>query len=658
MIVQFFNYGSGLSKGPLDYLLGKDRAREHAKILSGDEYEVAGLIDSSPYTKKYTSGCLSFYENDLTDEAKNELMRKFEQCLFPGMHPSQYRVLWIEHKDKLNEETGERRLELNFLIPNVEIQTGQRLQPFYHESDLSRVDLFKKVTNYEYGLRDPNDPEHQQATTLKKNLPKKIKEFREKLDYYAEQEVIEGGISDRESMKKWLVELGYEITKEAPLSISIKNPYGDEKRPIRLTGEIYEQNFRAGAEGTSIKAEASARYRAEARERYEADLQRYRDHLEGKGEYLKQKYQQRDAELEKAGQPSHERARDPNFEQQRISEKTAEQSHERDYRANYNRQEDVAESTYTSNERTSGSPQEASREFTGELARVEPLASRDSTASDFEKRPYYLNFSVDFSSLYSSYCDRQSWLSKQRKIQRVARLESKERLGRSEIGRSPESTNYEQTRSTEKISSTQIQGLSDDELRNAVIEDHRRTAAAIEAATAAAGAAADTARRSLTTFEEAEANHRRVRELRSILDKEEQQVGGDDRILSTDNKENVRADYFRAFFRGFTCRIRGTFKDAFDEVSQFFRPGKGGERLDIQHVAENSASRAREADKSYQAGNTKGAWLDQARNAAGIGSVKEIDFGTILKALDALDQRKELHAKQRDETESNLRLDF
>ena len=50
-----------MSKGPLDYLLGKDRQRDHAKILSGNEQEIAGLIDSSPYAKKYTSGCLSFW---------------------------------------------------------------------------------------------------------------------------------------------------------------------------------------------------------------------------------------------------------------------------------------------------------------------------------------------------------------------------------------------------------------------------------------------------------------------------------------------------------------------------------------------------------------------------------------------------------------------
>lgn len=178
MIVQFFRYGNGMSKGPLDYLLGKDRKREFANVLQGNEQEIAGLIDSSPYAKKYTSGCLSFYEGDLSQEAKHTIMADFEKCLFPGMNPDQYRILWIEHKDKVNEETNERRLELNFLIPNTEIITGQRLQPFFHKSDLSRVDLFKKITNFAYDLHNPDDPLFQQAITSKKSLPKAVAEIK------------------------------------------------------------------------------------------------------------------------------------------------------------------------------------------------------------------------------------------------------------------------------------------------------------------------------------------------------------------------------------------------------------------------------------------------------------------------------------------------
>lgn len=644
MIVEFFRYGAGLSKGPLDYFLGKKRDREHAKILSGNEQEVAGLIDSSPFAKKYTSGCLSFYESDLSDEAKRKIMADFEHCLFPGMSSDQYRVLWIEHRDKINEETGERRLELNFLIPNTEILTGNRLQPFYHEADMPRVDLFKKIINFEHQLHDPDDPMFRQDIKTKKSLPKNTADIKRVLDVAAKKQIEEGFITDRESMKQWLIDLGLDVTKETAKAISIKNPYGDENsRPIRLEGAIYEQNFRFGAEGDSLTAEASERYRREARKRYRENLQRYAEQIDGKIREFQQKYQQRDAELEKAGHASHERAKDPNLDQQGGVEKSAERSHERDYRADYNRQEDVAESTYTSNQRTSGSPPEASRELTGELAKVEPLASRDSTASDFEKSPYYLNFSVDFSSLYSSYCDRQSWLSKQRKIQRVARLESKERLGRSESVRSPESTNYEQTRSTEKISSTQIQGLSDDELRNAVIEDHRRTAAAIEAATAAAEAATAAAVQRLADFRDADRHNQSAAEANKLLGEEKQGNGADRQTLSRDCEEALRTNGLRAFFRGFTDRVKGAFKDVIDEVSQLFRPEKGGERLDTHYVAEPSASRAREANQATNREDHQENGLSRAISR----QVSGFNPGYIFKALDELDKRKELQAKQR-----------
>ena len=43
-------------------------------------------------------------------------MAAFEKTLFPGLKPDQYRVVWIEHRDKENTETGDKRLELNFLI--------------------------------------------------------------------------------------------------------------------------------------------------------------------------------------------------------------------------------------------------------------------------------------------------------------------------------------------------------------------------------------------------------------------------------------------------------------------------------------------------------------------------------------------------------------
>ena len=650
MIVEFFRYGDGLSKGPLDYFLGKKRDRDHARVLSGSEQEVAGLIDSSPFAKKYTSGCLSFYESDLSDEAKSKIMAEFEACLFPGMSSDQYRVLWIEHKDKLNEETGERRLELNFLIPNTEILTGNRLQPFYHEADLPRVDLFKKIINFEHQLHDPDDPMFRQDIKTKKSLPKNTADIKRVLDVAAKKQIEEGFITDRESMKQWLIDLGLDVTKETAKAISIKNPYGDENsRPIRLDGAIYEQNFRFGAEGDSLTAEASERYRREARKRYRENLQRYAEQIDCKIREFQQKYQQRDAELEKAGHASHERARDPNLDQQGGVEKPAERSNERDYRADYNRQENIAESTYTSNQRASGSLPEASRELRGDLARVEPLTRRASTGSEFEKNPFQIDLSLDLASLFFSYMQHRSRVllkKPKRSHSRIAQPSASPETPR----REPEAIELRQPimrtdRSEIPDLRGQLQNSSGEvnEFRNAVIEDHRR-------ATAAARAATEAAARSLEAHSGSSTDYRRARELHRDFERQEQQanrkeqsVSGADNHLSGDSEKAIRANSLRAFFRGFTERIGDRFKDACDEIGEFFRRTRRIEKLVKGDFAEPGASRNREANEATGEPNQRENELSRAVST----KVSGFNSEDIFKALDELDKRKELQAKQR-----------
>ena len=651
MIVEFFRYGDGLSKGPLDYFLGKKRDREHARVLSGNEQEVAGLIDSSPFAKKYTSGCLSFYESDLSDEAKRKIMADFEHCLFPGMSSDQYRVLWIEHKDKLNEETGERRLELNFLIPNTEILTGNRLQPFYHEADMPRVDLFKKIINFEHQLHDPDDPMFRQDIKTKKSLPKNTADIKRVLDVAARKQIEGGFITDRESMKKWLTALGLEITGVKPNSISIRNPHNDDEksRPIRLTGAIYEQNFRFGAEGDSLTAAASERYRREARKRYGENLQRYAEQIDGKIREFEQKYQSIDPEAPKGGQQSYERSDDPNFEQQRVSDKTAERSNERDYRADYNRQEDVAESTYRSNHRNSGSLPEASRELRGDLARVEPLTRRASTGSEFEKNPFQIDLSLDLASLFFSYMQHRSRVllkKPKRSHSRIAQPSASPETPR----REPEAIELRQPimrtdRSEIPDLRGQLQNSSGEvnEFRNAVIEDHRR-------ATAAARAATEAAARSLEAHSGSSTDYRRARELHRDFERQEQQanrkeqsVSGADNHLSGDSEKAIRANSLRAFFTSFTKRIGDSFKDACDEFGEFFRRKRRVEKLVNGDFAELGKNRDRDAAQA-----THGAAHEQTSLSRELSKkVTGFNSGDIFTALDELDKRKELQAKQR-----------
>ncbi|MEX9532397.1 nuclease, partial [Escherichia coli] len=60
MIVKFHARGKGGGSGPVDYLLGRERNREGATVLRGKPEEVRELIDSTPSSRKYTPGDLSF----------------------------------------------------------------------------------------------------------------------------------------------------------------------------------------------------------------------------------------------------------------------------------------------------------------------------------------------------------------------------------------------------------------------------------------------------------------------------------------------------------------------------------------------------------------------------------------------------------------------
>ena len=94
-------------------------------------------------------------------------------------------------------------------------------------------------------------------------------------------------------MKKWLLDLGLEVTRETKKSLSIKNPNDDEKaRPIRLTGAIYEQDFRLTETSQQLTIAASERYRREAEQRNQSDIQRYAEYSAKRSTELEQQYRQ------------------------------------------------------------------------------------------------------------------------------------------------------------------------------------------------------------------------------------------------------------------------------------------------------------------------------------------------------------------------------
>ena len=260
MIVKFFRHGTGGGNAVFDYLLGKEEDRPDAEILRGDVAQQKLLIDSLEFKRQYTSGCLSFEEapDHLTLKQKNDIMDGFEETITAGLEVDRVSFAWVEHRDK-------GRLELNFVIANVDLKHGRLFQPYIHSQDKTRVNAWKDIQNIDYDLSDPNDPIRKRLMAQRDNLPRATKEAREAITDGLKSMVANGLITNRHEVIQTLQDGGFEIARETDKAISIKNPIGG--RNIRLTGGLYERSFK---------------FSPEVQDKVERDSSAYRDNVTGR----------------------------------------------------------------------------------------------------------------------------------------------------------------------------------------------------------------------------------------------------------------------------------------------------------------------------------------------------------------------------------------
>lgn len=287
MIVKFFgSRGGGTAKASLDYLKNKPDGK--ARVLQGDPDLSQNLAENLNFKNKYTVGCLSFEEKNISEKDKYEIMERFEKTLFAGLKKDQYNITWIEHTDK-------DRLELNFFIPNVELHTEKRLQPYYDKADRGLVDNFKKVINYEYQLTDPDDPTKKQITnTLSvKNIPKSSVELKKQIDDTILSLIQNNVIKDRADVLNVLKESGFEISRTSDNSISLKNP-DPTGRNIRLKGAIYEVNARFGEQLTEQINRDITEYQYNKSRAYEQAAERLASYTRSRTEFNQKTFKRND----------------------------------------------------------------------------------------------------------------------------------------------------------------------------------------------------------------------------------------------------------------------------------------------------------------------------------------------------------------------------
>lgn len=285
MIIKFFKSNNN-PKATMDYLIGKEKDREQARVLQGDIDLSLKIAESLDFSNRYTVGCLSFEESDLPEEQKKEIIERFESSFLSGLEPDQYNITWIEHRDK-------DRLELNFFIPNVELTSQKRLQPYYDKADRPLAENFKQVINHEYGLSDPNAPEKKQTLITRHDLPKDKKEALNIINSGLMELAKNGQIKNRDDVIQTLKNNGFEIARVTPNNISIKT----DGQNLRLKGAFYEQDFRFSKELSTDITERARDYKSGSEERYRTANEKLNRAVNQRQQEYSRKYPNRTIEV-------------------------------------------------------------------------------------------------------------------------------------------------------------------------------------------------------------------------------------------------------------------------------------------------------------------------------------------------------------------------
>lgn len=290
MIVKFFKkHGKGKAsscKACVDYLLNKPD--DTAQILQGDPRLSQSIADSLDFNNTYTAGCLSFEESDLPESQKREIMARFEKAMFAGLEPEQYNIAWVQHTDK-------GRLELNFVIPNVEMTSGKRLQPYYDRADRPLAENFKQVINHEYSLSDPNDPTKQKSLIDRKDLPTDKKQALQAITDGLTALANAGHINDRQDVINALERAGFEIARITPKNLSIRT----DGQNLRLKGAFYEQDFRFSNDLSADITERAREHKRDSAERYQTARAKLDTAITARREQFSRKYPNRAGEIDK-----------------------------------------------------------------------------------------------------------------------------------------------------------------------------------------------------------------------------------------------------------------------------------------------------------------------------------------------------------------------
>ncbi|MCQ2881127.1 relaxase/mobilization nuclease domain-containing protein, partial [Helicobacter pylori] len=202
-----------------------------------------------------------------------------------------YNILWVEHTDK-------GRLELNFVIPRIDLITQKAFTPYYHSADITRIDIWKDYTNLKHAFTNPKDLEKQntiQHHNTKTPQGKELLETYEKLDKLI-QDNLGKLFNSRDDIINFLKDNQCEVNRQGKDYISVKLP--NQQKAKRLKGFYYHETFRTIADIREQIREVRQRESQRERPNYQRDSDNHAEllrelenelhrHIEYKQQYYK-----------------------------------------------------------------------------------------------------------------------------------------------------------------------------------------------------------------------------------------------------------------------------------------------------------------------------------------------------------------------------------
>jgi hypothetical protein len=617
MYIKFLKHGKGDPAKAASYLVDDvdhlNRPRPHIEVLRGDPQTFAAIAESIENQWKYTSGVIAWSKDDApTNDEINEVLDTFEAHAFAGLKPTQYHFTAVLHE----EDDGSKHV--HFLVPRLELETGKALN-IAPPGNQKYFDPLRDYFNYSKGWSRPDDPALQRdtqkpdyvhfedAAALRAGLKDgPVNNVREKIGRYIEQRVEHGFIRDRKDVLDAISELG-EVTRTSDKFISLKI----DGKAIRLKGAFYESNFSIESylenrtrEANDARASRKNRTVSENhRKLAEQFREQFKEFADKRSKYNANRYYNHDgsqAELE------FNRVREQGF-------------------SPFNRETEPRNSQRFD---PTGAAAQAAKSTVRSLEQHEP---RDSRNSKDQENPYFIEYSLDFNSLYHAYQQHIARLYQQKQIQRTT-----SEISTFAADRSNDTAENSRVQHGDNSTVQSTRGQIND-TGSAIIADYRRTATSAQTATRATAA-------SISAYTAAGADYQRARELHSDFKRETQRSSASRETLSNDSEAAIRADNTTAFFRQFAERLTATAGETFNSVSRL-----------LEHRAADQQSLATiDTDRDREAARTTNQTSDRENEFSRAISTKSSSFSAtpIREALERVEQRQQIEVEKKQDYDS------